>query len=148
MKKDDLKREIILKWATWLSNSAVLMDMGCNIATYRCKELSNTTAAHKSCLPKGFLGFDLPTGGKNILLSLQKGAQKGGPAPTQPYFPSYPLLHHSHHERDTWGWNPPGDARPEKHILLNSIPLYDLLFEIQHLHTQHPFFKGRGDYNL
>lgn len=83
------------------------MDMGCNIATYRRKELSNTTAAHKSCLPKGFLGFDLLTGGKNILLSLQKGAQKGGAAPTQPalqpYFPSYPLLHHSHHERHTWG---------------------------------------------
>ena len=83
------------------------MDTGCNIATYRGKELSNTTAAHKSCLPEGLLGFDLITGGKNTVLNLLKGAQKGGPPLTQPalqpYLPSYPLLYHGHHERDTWG---------------------------------------------
>lgn len=72
------------------------MDAGCNVATHRHKELSNTTAAHKSCLPGGVLGFDLITGGKDMLLNLLKGAQQGGPLLTepapQPYLPSYPLL--------------------------------------------------------
>lgn len=118
-------------------------DRGCNLTMYARKKLSNTTAAHKSCLPEGELGFDLITGGKNCSWTCWKVHRREDCClQSQPNSLTSPATHSSTTATTsmTLGLKSPKESQTKETLKT----LQDLLFEIQHLPDPTPILSGEG----